>query len=54
MNPQQLSAEYSDFRSVLHTHRQLLDEYNLGRYEDEYAQAISRLDVLIDELAAFR
>ncbi|MCH9729753.1 MAG: hypothetical protein K0U84_08785 [Actinomycetia bacterium] len=54
MNPQQLVAEYDEMRGVLHRHRQQLDDCNLGRYHDEYAQAIRGLDALIDGLATFR
>lgn len=54
MNPRQLAAEYSDFRSRLNQHRLQLDEYNLGRYEAEYTEVINRLDILINELEMFR
>jgi hypothetical protein len=54
MNPRQLAAEYSDFRSRLNQHRLQLDEYNLGRYEAEYTDVINRLDTLINELEMFQ
>jgi len=54
MNPQRLAAEYEEIRSVLDRHRKQLDDFNLGRFEDEYAQAILHLDVLIEQLQAFR
>ena len=54
MNPRQLAAQYGDFRNLLIQHRVQLDEYNLGRYEEEYTQVISRLSTLIDELETFR
>ena len=53
MNPKKLAADYADFRQLLQQHRRQLDDYNLGRFDEDYGAVLQRLDNLIEGLESF-